>query len=463
MEKQPNLEDIEQAIKVPLDKNRLKTLQKKFPKPISTKRLIDKIEKDGNYLNTLITGVSESLQIPRQSIEELINCKVNVIQNISNEINISYEQIQAYIGHLIIGNDTAYYRGRIEERIKYLKSKKESLNTQIEWIKEFDKRKGAIPELLKIIKGRSTGKAVSDLSRLLLEKGENEEDLIWLIRFADSRKGFKISELLGLKIEGGKETLNWYGTPISKDNLQKVKEFLESFVKKRSEALEELWKKFIKWNKKTEEFDFDQPQPIGIGLTFGYSAALRKIVQRLCKYVKNIEKLRIILIKSSEAPGDEEILKAELMTDCPELKEANIIIMPIEVLEKKEITRRIGVILVGIESINKQGDIVHPRGGSEIIQKIKEYKEDTKVYAVGESYKVQDFTEENIDYTKLSLFRHENIDYVVTDCGVHEREGSQWKINGQLKDNLDCCAQHWRKKLEYVKKYEDKDEEEMRS
>ena len=108
-----------------------------------------------------------------------------------------------------------------------------------------------------------------------------------------------------------------------------------------------------------------------------------------------------------------------------------------------------------MECINKQGDIVHPRGGSAIIrdireyrEKIKEYRGDTKVYAVGESYKVQDFTEDDIDYTKLTLFRHENIDYVITDHGVHEREGESWRIGGKLVNNLDCCAKYWKEKLE---------------
>ena len=499
MEKQPNIGYIRKATESAKG-NRLEELHKKILKPRSTKKLMGRIEKKGNYLNALISGVSESFQIPRESIEELINSKVDINQKIVSEINISYDQIKDYLRSLSDTNEltpkeiTGYYNRKIKERLDYLESKKESLNTQIEWIEEFDKRKkDTLEQLLEILKEPSTGKAVSKLSRLLsLEKVKTKEDLIWIIRFANSRKGFNISELLGIKIMKGveNETLNWYESAISKEKFKKLKKFTDEFVRLRSDALGVLWKKFKEWNEITNKLDFNQP--IAIGLTYGYSSALRRILQGLCKDVmylfsinaalveenlnkgditkelknefktkgfplsenatirkreekadkweiingekiytlrkedgklniydvENIGLLSIILIKGSEAPGEEEILKAELMADYPGLK---CVIMPIEVIEKKEIQRRIGVIFVGIESINKQGDIVHPRGGSEIIRKIKEYRKDTEVYAFGESYKVQGFTEDDIDYTKLSLFRNENIHYVVTDHGVHKR------------------------------------------
>ena len=131
--------------------------------------------------------------------------------------------------------------------------------------------------------------------------------------------------------------LDWYKTEISQENLQKVKGFLGSFVRLRSDVLEELWQKFREWNKETDKLDLTQP--IATGLTFGYSAALRKILQGLCKENRQ---LHTILI-SSEAPGAEEILKAELIADCPGLK---CDIMPFKVIKEREIQRQIGVILL---------------------------------------------------------------------------------------------------------------------
>ena len=554
IEKQPKKDDIKNVI-AGRDRNALEKLQGEFLKPRSTRRLTDGIEKKGNYLNALIGGVSESFRIPRESVEELINTKVDVSQNISKGIVSSYDEIKAYIERLtgIIKGPPGehdrevrnYLEKRVKERVEDIRKKKESLLFQIKWLEELDKRRESIPRLLEVIKETSTGKAVSKLSKLLLEEAKNEEDILWLVRFANSRKGFPISELLGLKSEETSnpfdKTLEWYGGPIS-GNLKDEKDFFEYFDWQRDKALNSLWDKFISWNESRngkEKLNF--AQPIAIGLASGYSAALRRILKGICDYVlkylfsidaeleddlnkniiskklkdnferkdfplsdnavvtkekenewviteeksiskppkkrwkislnyikketvqvvnqksqkftvrkedgklniyvQDIKKLHIILI--SEAPGgDEEVLRAELKADYPGLR---CDIMPIDVIKEKEMERQINSIFVGIEGINKQGDIVHPRGGSNVIRKIKEYEAD--VYAFGESYKVLDFTEADIDYTKLSLSRSENIDYVVTDHGVHEREGNKWKIGEKLEDNLDCCVHYWRRML----------------
>ncbi|MCK4732061.1 MAG: hypothetical protein KAT65_06325, partial [Methanophagales archaeon] len=143
MEKEPNMEEISEAIAV-LNTNRLKELQEKFLKP---RRLVDRIEKKGNYLNALIGGVSESFQIPLESIEELINTKVEVNQKINKEIFISYDQIKAYMESLANiephapAKVIAYFKRKINERIDYLEAKEKRLNTQIKWLKVLGKRK----------------------------------------------------------------------------------------------------------------------------------------------------------------------------------------------------------------------------------------------------------------------------------------------------------------------------------
>lgn len=554
IEKQPK-EDYIKSVIAGRDSNALEKLQGEFLKPRTTRRLTDGIEKKGNYLNALIGGVSESFRIPRESVEELINTKVDVSQKTSKGIVSSYDDIKACIEKLtgIIKAQPSvhdidvsnYLEKRVKERVEDIRKKKESLLFQIRWLEELDKRRGSIPRLLEVIKETSTGKAVSKLSKLLYEEAKDEEDILWLVLFANSRKGFPIGKLLGLKsaetANPFDKTLEWYGDPISK-NLNHEKNFFKYFDLQRDKALDTLWDKFISWNESRngkEKLDF--AQPIAIGLASGYSAALRRILKGICDYVlkylfsidaklegdlnkniiskklkdnfeiggfplsdnakvtkekenewviteeksiskppkkrwkiflnyikketvqvvnqksqkfivrkedgklniyaQDIKKLHIILI--SEAPGgDEEVLRAELKADYPGLR---CDIMPIDVIKEKEMERQINSIFVGIEGINKQGDIVHPRGGSDVIKKMKKYKAD--VYAFGESYKVLDFTEAEIDYTKLSLSRSENIDYLVTDHGVHKRDGHTWKIGENLgengKDNLDCCVHYW--------------------
>jgi len=441
IEKQPKKDVIKNVI-AGRDENALEKLQGEFLKPRTTRRLTDGIEKKGNYLNALIGGVSESFRIPRESVEELINTKVDVSQNISKGIVSSYDEVKGSIERLTgikrpLGEREIKYWDYIEEsineKLEDIRKKEESLKFQIEWIKELDKRRESIPRLLEVIKETSTGKAVSKLSKLLLEEAKNEEDILWLIRFANSRKGIPIGELLGLKraetANSSNNALEWYKKPI---NLNREKGFFRDFDDwRRNKALKTLWDKFISWNElrdKNEKLDF--AQPIAIGLASGYSAALRRILKGICEHVQDIKKLHIILI--SEAPGgDEEVLRAELKADYPGLR---CDIMPIDVIKEKEMERQINSIFVGIEGINKQGDIVHPRGGSDVIKKMKKYEAD--VYAFGESYKVLDLTEADIDYTKLSLSRSENIDYVVTDHGVHKREENKWKLEKVVEDKL---------------------------
>lgn len=250
------------------------------------------------------------------------------------------------------------------------------------------------------------------------------------------------------KMENGKlniynKVLKCYGNQISSDLLRE-KKYLGNWEGLREDALREIGDKFIGWNRSQNRIDFSGS--IAVGLTFGYSAVLKIILKRIIDdNIQNIRGLHIILIRSSEAPGDEEILKAELLADYG-FQGLKCHILPIEAIEKKEIQFKIKSIFVGIESINKRGDIVHPRGGSEVIRKIQELNKDIgeyiKVYAFGESYKVQDF-KDNIDFTKLSLFLHDNVDFVVTDHGVHEKISDKWKVGTQIETNLCCCSTHW--------------------
>jgi hypothetical protein len=63
-----------------------------------------------------------------------------------------------------------------------------------------------------------------------------------------------------------------------------------------------------------------------------------------------------------------------------------------------------------------------------------------EVFAFGETYKVQDFDEYHIDYSKLSLLDGKFIDYIITDHGFHKRPDEGWK------SLLNCCIDDWREK-----------------
>ena len=202
IKKQPNKNDIQKDIAT-LEEKELEKLQKEFLRSRSTRKLTDGIEKKGDYLNALISGVSESFRIPRESVEELLNTKVVVSQKIAKEIISSYDEIKASIRGLTGAHEieiSNYFVERVKEKLEDIRKKEESLVFQIKWLEELDKRRNAIPRLLEVIKETSTGQAVTKLSELLWEEANNREDILWLVRFASSRKGIEISELLGLKV-----------------------------------------------------------------------------------------------------------------------------------------------------------------------------------------------------------------------------------------------------------------------
>lgn len=456
VEREGTLKEIKECIKHS-NNNELSKLAKELQNKTSKKNK-KKIEEDGRYLNILIKGVSASYRIPQESFEEFICTKIDINQKIVDEIIYSYDQmyhdIQVFTNTK--GSEADKYRKKIEETIEDICKKEQNLKNQIIWLEELDKKREAIPKLIEILNEFSTGRALSLLSNLL-ENAENSKDLEWLIRFANSRKGIKISELLGLTLDN-ENSIKWNGKQIS-DQLDDEKEFFHEFNGLREDALVSLWDNFNKWYK--EEGILNLSEPIAIGLTYGYSAVLKKILKGICEDVKNenkgkdnsIKGLRILLIRTDDTVGDEEILKAELLANY---KDDGLIcqIIPLgdikTTIEEKKI--QIKSIFVGIESINKGGDIIHPRGGSGIIKKIKEIDSEIKVYAFGESYKIRDFTEEDIDYSKLSYFQHKNIDYVVTDHGVHKRDGESWKIGNKSKGDLSCCMDLWENTIEKYQK-----------
>ncbi len=170
-------------------------------------------------------------------------------------------------------------------------------------------------------------------------------------------------------------------------------------------------------------------------------------------YENRLPELHIILIKSegfktqTRREGKiplrgEQQLKDELVsfsTDKSLGDRCNI--FPIDMIKERGIESQISKIFVGIESINISGNVVHPRGETNIIKHMHEKNANVEVFAFGETYKVQNFDEYHIDYSKLSLLDGKYIDYIITDHDFHKRPDEGWK------SLLDCCRVHWRKKI----------------
>lgn len=155
-------------------------------------------------MESLVTEVSNYLQVSKESVEELIGIKVGVEKQIAKAIIYDYKKIQDARETLknpaITDNLSDYFEKEILEKINDIQTKKQLLNTQIKWIEQLEKQHENIKALLTIIKEDSTGKAIVFLAELL-RTAKTSEQLKFLIQAANSRVGYKLGELLGFKLK----------------------------------------------------------------------------------------------------------------------------------------------------------------------------------------------------------------------------------------------------------------------
>ncbi len=413
-------------------------------------------------LQLIFSKTSESICADREAIEKLIGISADIDPRIVREI--------------IAGDDAVK-----------LKRGKEKLERKLNRLNKLKEKADFIPDIVDIIRDASTGRAVTK-SADVLQKASDVEDLKWLIRFVNSRIGFRMSELLGLKVEWG--IVKWYEKEVveistEQDYIQlfsnknfklaeasalalfkkfriiydinnvditllkntigddsanivsnkaknmvdfdDVKKFLENFKSKRKFALDHIWNNFLNWHRVDIKKDiFDAEQPLAIALTFGYSKILEFLLDKMLVNAKQMGEdiKRMQLI----------LIKSEQKFGDEEFLRAELIgkhselncsIMPLAAIRERGL--RIGKVFVGIESIDISGDIVHPRGSVEGIKEIKDFAPNASFYAFGETYKVKQFNKILIDYTKLAFSKHEYINYVITDHGIHRLNKGTWE------------------------------------
>lgn len=144
-------------------------------------------------LQLIFSKTSESICADREAIEKLIGISADIDPRIVREI--------------IAGDNSTK-----------LKKRKENFERKLNRLKKLKKKADFIPDIVDIIRDASTGRAVTK-SAYVLQKATDVEDLKWLIRFVNSRIGFTISELLGLKAEWG--VVKWYEKRVVKISTEK--------------------------------------------------------------------------------------------------------------------------------------------------------------------------------------------------------------------------------------------------
>ncbi|MCK5022204.1 MAG: hypothetical protein KAR54_03075 [Candidatus Pacebacteria bacterium] len=431
---------------------------------------IQKIRTKGSNLQHIFSRVSsESIHADREAVEELIGFRCDIEPKIVEEIINDYNSIEKDI------NDQ-----EVKTKLNKIEARKYRLVNILCHIDKFKEKEKFILDIIDIIRDTSTRRAVVK-SADLLQKASGIDELRWLITFINSRIGFDMSELLGLKVEekdvkwndkkvvkilGFKDYMSLFNVDqnqaeawyehfenifiINNDSLGVVNDhvlsearemvdfddvliFLQKFKKTGDDALDNLWLNFNgwHWNELTKHFKGAEPR-LAIALTSGYSNTLAFILDKILEKAKinyDIKKIQLLLIKSDpefgsdQKFGDVELLRAELIGKHPGL---NCRIMPIDTIKMRGLP--IGKVFVGIESIDITGDIVHPRGNMKVIEDISEYAKTADFYAFGETYKFKDFQKISIDYTKLAFLDHKNINYVVTDHGIHKLNNKRWEV-----------------------------------
>ncbi|NJD77852.1 MAG: hypothetical protein FIB08_12280 [Candidatus Methanoperedens sp.] len=249
-------------------------------------------------------------------------------------------------------------------------------------------------------------------------------------------KASRDNNSLSLKLN---ETKNRATLIFNNDNVANIEEFI---VREENGMLNIYKKNTIK---------IDYHHPISIALTYGYSVVLSGVLKEILVMAKKqnrAHELHIKLIKSegfkTQTRGGKILLRGEQQLRDELVSEDRSIedrcnVFPIEMIKERGIESQISKIFIGIESISTSGNVVHPRGETNIINQIKNKNPNVEVYAFGETYKVQVFDEYHVDYSKLSLLDGKLIDYIITDHEVLRRPNNGWE--------LDCCRNHWRDKL----------------
>ena len=105
------------------------------------------------------------------------------------------------------------------------------------------------------------------------------------------------------------------------------------------------------------------------------------------------------------------------------------------------------MVLIGFEVVTPQGDIFHPRGVMQGLQAVTSASAGPKTIAVGESWKVRDFSMKEVDHAVVSIYPANNLDAIVTDCGSYLQKRLYLKPFYSKTFDLSSAAEHWRSLL----------------
>lgn len=267
------------------------------------------------------------------------------------------------------------------------------------------------PELawdgLSIVMKSGTGAAVSALEQILFElnrKSGTWEQARALVNLVNTARGFSLARLADLE--------EWKDSPEA--------ERPPTLNHHRYEATNALPVKFEEYVKRNQVKDLTI-------VTSGYSTAVLRCVRK-AKELGIVRRVHVLEVDTFVS-GDSRQMKEEIGEAGIE---AHLVRPPLS----QAFRASIDMALIGFEAINPRGDLVHPRGIIDALEMLSTDPKPRHIVAVGESWKVRDFADLNLDHSIVAVYPGSALSCIITDHDAHE-------FSAHAPPDLGCCETHW--------------------
>ena len=243
-----------------------------------------------------------------------------------------------------------------------------------------------------------------------------------LVERVDKSRGTSMIELADLR--------SWYK---SQDDMD-----LHPDIKiKREQALGNLRREFRKYLN-ANGLLADNTSELTV-VTGGYSTAVRECLTEVRKALGIV----YIVLAKGRSIGEDRQMRADLNSNGIE----RVSFIEPEHMQNLVSSNCLDMVLIGFEVVTSQGDIFHPRGVMQGLQAVTSASAGPKTIAVGESWKVRDFSMKEVDHAVVSIYPANNLDAIVTDCGSYLQKPLYLKPFYSKTFDLSSAAEHWRSLL----------------
>lgn len=275
---------------------------------------------------------------------------------------------------------------------------------------------------LEIVRIPSTGGAILKLLQELRRLCEDKQYLLAknLLNLVDHARGSSFKALADLE--------PWYVEVVASLEDPKIEASLPPDLKKGwDQAMVGLRERFLELVKK----NYKSPKNLMIA-TSGFSRAVLNCLDAMSSVMGYSPQVFVFETETVLRNDHREMVEA--------LKEKGIkaSLVKLHVGSRRLFRDHIDLSVFGVEAMDYKCNILHPRGHSDILDTLAEPPRSKRhhIVAVGESWKVKQFSLDRLDPDLIVVYRGGCFDYIITDHQVHAVRKNP---------NLECCAVEWQK------------------